>query len=153
MCRLQAKWRNTPNVIRKNPIILFQILLTFAFLMFLLPNRLLPLISPISMIVFGQSDQENVELLLNPVERMLDMEEPAPALVDTGRAKALHAALQDYLDRYMPEAPEAHKWIILAYLFLALVAREPMHPKAIVGWEQAGCDYICPVREEGGVCQ
>ena len=85
--------------------------------------------------------------------RMLDMEEPAPALVDTGRAKALHAALQDYLDRYMPEAPEAHKWIILVCLFLALVAREPMHPKAIVGWEQAGGDYFCPAREEGGICQ
>ena len=85
--------------------------------------------------------------------RMLDMEEPTPAPVDTLRAKALHTALREYLDRYMPEAPEAHKWIILACLFLALVARKPMHPKAIVGWKKAGGDYICPAREEGGVCQ
>ena len=85
--------------------------------------------------------------------RMLDMEEPTPAPVDTLRAKALHTALREYLDRYMPEAPEAHKWIILACLFLALVVREPMHPKDIVGWEQAGDDYLCPVREEDGICR
>ncbi|MDO4866961.1 MAG: hypothetical protein Q4C10_10450 [Clostridia bacterium] len=85
--------------------------------------------------------------------RMLDLDEPTPMPVDIGRAKALHAALRDYLNRYMPEAPEAHKWIILACLFLALVAGEPMHPKAIVGWKKAGDGYICPAREEDGVCQ
>ena len=85
--------------------------------------------------------------------RMLDMEEACPKPVDAARAKALHAALGDYLNRYMPEAPEAHRWIILACLFLALVAGEPMHPRDIVGWEQVEGGYICPAREEAGICQ
>ena len=68
-------------------------------------------------------------------------------------SKALHAALGDYLNRYMPDAPAAHRWIIPACLFLALVAGEPMHPRAIVGWEQTEGGYICPAREEAGICQ
>ena len=85
--------------------------------------------------------------------RMLDLGEPMPVPVDATRAKALHAALQDYLNRYMRDNPEAHKWIILSCLFLAFVAMEPMHPQAIVGWEKLDGDYICPAREANGVCR
>ena len=89
----------------------------------------------------------------NTLLHMLEMEEQNPVPVDTARAKALHAALRDYLNRYMPETPEAHKWIIIACLYLALVAGVPMHPKDIVGWEKMNDKYICPSQEEGGVYQ
>jgi len=79
--------------------------------------------------------------------RMLDLWEPMPVPVDAMGAKALHAALQDYLNRYMRDDPEAHKWIILSCLFIAFAAMEPMHPQAIVGCKKLDGDYICPARE------
>jgi len=85
--------------------------------------------------------------------RILDLGEPMPVPVDPMRAKALHAALGDYLNRYMPDTPEARKWIILSCLFLAFVAMEPMHPQAIVGWKKTEGGYLCPSREEDGICQ
>ena len=85
--------------------------------------------------------------------RILVCEEPDDGRVDAGRAEALHAALREYLNRYMPDTPEAHKWIILSCLFLALVAMEPMHPQAIVGWKKTEGGYLCPSREEDGICQ
>ena len=32
--------------------------------------------------------------------------------MDAGRVEALHAALREYLNRYMQDTPEAHKWIM-----------------------------------------
>lgn len=94
-------------------------------------------ISPIS--------RHNRETLL----RMLSAA-PPPGEVDPAEADALRGALTDYLDRYMPGDPAAHKWIILACLFLSFVVREPMHPQAVTGWD---ADYRCPAREEGGICR
>ena len=85
--------------------------------------------------------------------RILECEEPDYGRMGAGRAEALHVALREYLNRYMPDTPEAHKWIILSCLFLAFVAMEPMHPQAIVGWEKKEDGYFCPSREEGGICQ
>lgn len=85
--------------------------------------------------------------------RILECEEPDRGRMDAGRVEALHVALREYLNRYMPDTPEAHKWIILSCLFLAFVAMEPMHPQAIVGWEKKEDGYFCPSREEDGICQ
>jgi len=85
--------------------------------------------------------------------RILECEKPDYGRVDAGRVESLHTALREYLNRYMPDAPEAHKWIILSCLFLAFVAMEPMHPQAIVGWKKIEGGYLCPLREEGGICQ
>lgn len=85
--------------------------------------------------------------------RILECEEQDDGRVDAGRAEALHTALREYLNRYMPDTPEAHKWIILSCLFLAFVAMEPLHSQAIVGWEKTEGGYLCPSREEGGVCR
>lgn len=85
--------------------------------------------------------------------RILECEEPDLGRMDAGRVEALHAALREYLNRYMPDAPNGHKWIILSCLFLAFVAMEPMHPQAIVGWEKKEGGYLCPSREEDGICQ
>ena len=85
--------------------------------------------------------------------RILECEAPDDGRVDAGRVETLHAALGEYLNRYMPDTPEAHKWIILSCLFLAFVAMEPMHPQAIAGWKKTGGGCLCPSREEGGICQ
>ena len=88
--------------------------------------------------------------------RMLDMDDlPEGQGVDPERLEGLEGALRDYLNRYMPDQPEGHKWIVLSCLFLALVVREPMHPREIVGWRQAGGAYICPTREpsSGSICR
>lgn len=83
---------------------------------------------------------------------------PAPegdVPVDNDAVAALEAALRGYLDRYMPDAPEGHKWIILCCLFSAFVAREPMHPREVVDWTQTGDGYRCPARDEaeGSLCR
>ena len=81
--------------------------------------------------------------------RMMD-EDPD---VDGGRVRPLLNALQDYLNRYMSETPAAHKWIILPCIYLTFVLREPMHPQQIVGWEKKDGVYICPARDETGICR
>ena len=85
--------------------------------------------------------------------RILECEAPEHDRIDAGHAEALHAALREYLNRYMPDTPEAHKWIILSCLFLAFVVMEPMHPQAIVGWKKMEDGYLCRSREENGICQ
>lgn len=76
-----------------------------------------------------------------------------PQLDDEAGAEVLRAALQDYLNRYMPDRPEAHKWVILPCLYLAFAAREPMHPREIVGWQRVDGVYRCPARDEAGICR
>ena len=47
------------------------------------------------------------------------------------------------------------KWIILACLYLAMAACEPMHPQWMTGWQKRDGKYYCRAREEqdGSVCQ
>ena len=88
--------------------------------------------------------------------RMLDMDAPpAGRDVDARGMAALEAALEDYLARYMPDRPEGHKWIVISCLFLACIVREPMHPREIVGWEEADGGYLCPARDTspGSLCR
>lgn len=73
--------------------------------------------------------------------------------------QGLSTSLQKYLDQYMAEQPEGHKWIILACLFLALLQKQPMHPQSTVNWirrvDGGGVLYLCPCKESGGgsICE
>lgn len=73
--------------------------------------------------------------------------------IDTGGVAALEDALQVFLDEYMAEAPEGHKWIILASLYLTYVAKRPMHPierAGVVVEERDGHTvYLCPNKVPG----
>ena len=73
--------------------------------------------------------------------------------IDTSDAAALEDALQVFLDEYMAEAPEGHKWIILASLYLTYVAKRPMHPierAGVVVEERDGHTvYLCPNKVPG----
>ena len=73
--------------------------------------------------------------------------------VDLEAAENLACYLQEYLDEYMPDAPEGHKWIVLASLYLAFVARRPLHPidRAGVLIEQLNGStiYRCPLKVSG----
>ena len=88
--------------------------------------------------------RHNRETLL----RMLTTD-PSPdgRRVDPAVLSAMEATLQGYLDRYMPDRPEGHKWIMLSCVYLAFVAREPLHPRETVGWVQREDGYHCPARE------
>ena len=78
--------------------------------------------------------------------------QPEPE-VDLEAAENLARYLQEYLDEYMPDAPEGHKWIVLASLYLAFVARRPLHPidRAGVLIEQLNGStiYRCPLKVPG----
>lgn len=79
--------------------------------------------------------------------RLLEDELPAEGEVPTDQAAALEEQLGDYLRQYMPEAPEGHKWIILACLYLTFAARLPMHPPSAAGWVERQGRYFCPAME------
>ena len=73
--------------------------------------------------------------------------------VDLSRVRALHHALKMYLDEYMAEKPEAHRWIILSCLYLAFIREEPLHPQEAAGYvtrsDHGKKMYFCPLRESG----
>ena len=75
--------------------------------------------------------------------------------VDTERAESLGSALSAYLESYMADKPEGHKWIILCCLFLSMIAGEPMHPQPLTDWEETDGVYFCGAREdsEGSLCR
>ena len=87
--------------------------------------------------------------------RMLRRGEAPEGGVDAEQAEELRLALAAYLERYMPDCPQGHKWIILSCLYLAMVEREPMHPQSATGWRKSGEAYFCPAREdtEGSICR
>ena len=63
----------------------------------------------------------------------------------------LEAELRAYLDQYMPDRPDGHKWIILACLYLTFVERLPMHPQAAAKWIERDGRYFCPSMEPDGI--
>ena len=73
--------------------------------------------------------------------------------VDLEAAENLARYLQEYLDEYMPDAPEGHKWIVLASLYLAFVAHRPLHPIDRAGVVVEQLDgrtiYRCPLKVPG----
>lgn len=74
--------------------------------------------------------------------------EPGRGSISDSEAARLHLSLQRYLNRYMADRPEGHKWIILASLFLRFGEGVPLHPQELTGWaaapSEAGIGYVCP---------
>ena len=78
--------------------------------------------------------------------------QPEPE-VDLEAAENLARYLHEFLDEHMPDAPEGHKWIVLASLYLAFVARRPLHPIDRAGVVVEQLDgrtiYRCPLKVPG----
>ena len=91
-------------------------------------------------------------MALDEVETADEHTHPEPE-VDLEAAENLARYLQEYLDEYMSDNPEGHKWIVLASLYLAFVARRPLHPidRAGVVVEQLNGStiYRCPLKVSG----
>lgn len=87
--------------------------------------------------------------------RLLNDDSPHDGEVDEETARELHQALASYLREYMADQPSGHKWIILCCLYLSMVAKEPLHPQAVVGWQKVEDAYYCSAREdqEGSLCR
>ncbi|MDD6155238.1 MAG: DUF2115 family protein [Eubacteriales bacterium] len=94
------------------------------------------------------------ELTINDFNRakmveMLGRVEAPAGDVDMAEVSAMRGQLHDFLYRYMSDKPEGHKWIILACLYLAFIAEEPLHPDYAVKWVLKSGSYFCPMREDG----
>lgn len=96
----------------------------------------------------------NRRTLLSMREQM----DTAEKEVSGDRVQELRRRLSAYLDRYMPEQPQGHKWIILSSLYLTFILERPMHPLDAVHIrveEWAGkLQYVCPCKssDEESVC-
>ncbi len=91
-------------------------------------------------------------MALDEVETADEHTQPEPD-VDLKAAENLALSLQEYLDEYMSDNPEGHKWIVLASLYLAFVARRPLHPIDRAGVVVEQLDgrtiYRCPLKVPG----
>ena len=70
--------------------------------------------------------------------------DPTNSGVDPADAATLEADLSAYLNEYMADRPEGHKWIILACLYLTFAERLPMHPQSAAKWVEKGGRQYCP---------
>lgn len=72
---------------------------------------------------------------------------------DEELALALDGDLRAYLGEYMADQPEGHKWIVVASLYLAFVARRPMHAidraGIIIEERDSATVYYCPSKTSG----
>lgn len=85
--------------------------------------------------------------------RMRKRETPVCGNITEASIVGLHTVLDAYLQEYMADCPQGHKWIILACIYLACVESIPMHPQNIVQWVQYADGYYCPCHSgEGSVC-
>ena len=114
---------------------------------------------------WDQLHRANSDLVINEHNRttLLEMQQVAnsPANrddlartpVDIAAASELSNQLQTYLNTYMDDAPEGHKWIILASLYLAFVARRPLHAldrtQVVTAQVDGATMYYCPSKTPG----
>ncbi|MGI6217592.1 MAG: DUF2115 family protein [Coriobacteriales bacterium] len=72
--------------------------------------------------------------------------------VDAASANELRRKLEQYLNKYMADKPQGHKWIIISSIYRSFIARLPMHPQEAAKWkavEEGGTTrYLCPIRED-----
>ena len=71
--------------------------------------------------------------------------------VSSEKAERLAAELRDYLNEYMKDKPEGHKWIILACLYLTFLEHLPMHPQSAAKWTEKDGRYFCPSMEPDSI--
>ena len=71
--------------------------------------------------------------------------------VDPDDAASLENDLASYLNEYMADRPEGHKWIILACLYLTFAERLPMHPQSAAKWIEKDGRFYCRYMEEDSV--
>ena len=83
--------------------------------------------------------------------RLLEAKRPGDSPVSAEKAARLEAELREYLEKYMPDHPDGHKWIILACLYLTFAERLPMHPQAAAKWIERDGRYFCPSMEPDGL--
>ena len=82
-----------------------------------------------------------------------------PASIGDGPATAasdiykLSVYLKDYLDEYLSDRPEAHKWIIMVCLYNTFVKRVPMHPQDAAHWRTVGGIHYCPSKNDSVICR
>lgn len=70
------------------------------------------------------------------------------------RVSRLYILLKGYLEKYMPECPEGHKWIIIACIYLTFIEKLPMHPQAVTGWVERDQAFLCPAHSgQGSICE
>lgn len=80
------------------------------------------------------------------------------AFVDAEKPQELRAWLESYLAEYMSDRPECWKWIILPCIYLAFIARRPLHDmqRTDIRTEETkqGTRYLCPAKESerGSAC-
>ena len=73
---------------------------------------------------------------------------------DEQAVRELTADLKAYLNTYMSDHPEGHKWIILACLYLTFVEKLPMHPREAAKWQRVDGRFLCPNKVEDSLtCQ
>ena len=85
----------------------------------------------------------NREVCLRLLENDSAVADPVPE-TESG---TLEAELKSYLEEYMQDKPEGHKWIITACLYLTYVEHLPMHPQSAAKWKEQGGRYFCPSME------
>ena len=83
--------------------------------------------------------------------RLAEDEKEDLSEVSSEKIEALEKELSEYLDTYMQEKPEGHKWIIIACEYLTFAQRLPMHPQSAAKWTEKDGSYYCPSMEPGSI--
>ncbi len=92
----------------------------------------------------------NRNVLLHIRDNDCGMEEDIP----DERVQRLSVLLRDYLEKYMADRPEGHKWILIACIYLTFIEKIPMHPQDAVKWVERNHEYYCPAHSgAGSVCE
>ena len=76
--------------------------------------------------------------------RMLYNYSDDESLVPFEQIDALESELKNYLNEYMQDRPEGHKWIIIACEYLTFIEHKPMHPQFAAKWVEKDGRYYCP---------
>ena len=102
-------------------------------------------------IIINKFNRHNVLRLLS----LNDHFEGSDEYLGNSDVYTLKDSLQSYLEQYMAEQPEAHKWIIISCLFQTFIAKEPMHPQTSTNWTDVGGHIKCPAYDpsEGSLCK
>lgn len=107
-------------------------------------------------LIISAYNRRTIRRMLSLCNTPTDMEVMCgDAMIDSNRVEALKKALVSFLNRYMADQPEGHKWIIICCIFLSFIAEEPMHPQEVVHWVRDGKHFFCSYREdtEGSLCR